>query len=403
MSQSIMFHTGTVLIIEDNISNMMMAKDLLEMAGFKTLQAENADIGVKLAREQHPDLILMDMHLPIMDGYEASRILKSDPETQDIVIVGFTALAMEEEKEKAFAHGCSGIISKPIEVDHFTDTIAGFIKAKPQMQIVDKFSEADRFVNVVPATSQITYSDKDSNVLRIHQLEEALLQSNARLEQFLVRASHDLQSPLRKISQFSGMLQHAAAHELSSDNKKLLAGIIRSSQQMQDILSDLLTMSRLHCNPRSLCLVPLSKIITEIIDENRDKIKSLGVRVELGNLIMLQTDPAQLKQLLQELFDNALKFAQEDTPLVIRISSGVEEGRHYFITVEDNGIGFEPKYTDRIFLPLERLHGVSQYPGRGMGLAIAKKVVECHAGAINVHSVPGQGSIFTVLLPVPHL
>ncbi len=119
-----------ILLVEDNPMNLEMAKFLLQNAGFQTVEAEDAATGIRIAKESQPDLILMDLHMPVLNGYEASKILKSDPVTAHIPIVAFTAHAMEDEQQKALDFGCSGIISKPIDVDQFSRQVAGFLVAK---------------------------------------------------------------------------------------------------------------------------------------------------------------------------------------------------------------------------------------------------------------------------------
>lgn len=118
----------TILIVEDNELSLEMAKILLQAAGYKTLEATNAEAGIHLAKEHLPALILMDMHLPVKSGYEATRELKTIPETEHIPIVAFTALAMEEEQKRALAYGCAGVINKPIDIQNFADTVGSFIK-----------------------------------------------------------------------------------------------------------------------------------------------------------------------------------------------------------------------------------------------------------------------------------
>jgi CheY-like chemotaxis protein len=129
-----MIKQQVILLIEDNELNLDMAKSLLQNAGFHTLEAEDAANGIRIARECQPDLILMDIHLPIMNGYEACRIIKSEPLIASIPIVAFTAHAMEEEAQKALDYGCSGIISKPIDVDQFPKQIAGFLNTAKQIR-----------------------------------------------------------------------------------------------------------------------------------------------------------------------------------------------------------------------------------------------------------------------------
>lgn len=125
-----MSRNGTILIIEDNEMSLKMAKTLLQIAGYATLEARNAETGIHMAKEHLPNLILMDMHLPVKSGYEASQELRAMPETESIPIVAFTALAMEEEQKKALAHGCAGVICKPIDIKSFAQTIESFLEAR---------------------------------------------------------------------------------------------------------------------------------------------------------------------------------------------------------------------------------------------------------------------------------
>ena len=118
---------GTVLIIEDNAANLELASDLLEYSGFTTIKAEDAQTGIQLAQTQKPDLILMDVHLPDIDGFQATRALKSSPKTVDIPVVAFTALIMQENQREATASGCAGVICKPINVDSFAASVAHYM------------------------------------------------------------------------------------------------------------------------------------------------------------------------------------------------------------------------------------------------------------------------------------
>jgi two-component system cell cycle response regulator DivK len=205
-----------VLIIEDNELNLDLAKELLEEIGFETMEAEDADTGIQLAKKYHPDLILMDMHLPNKNGYEASKTLKLDTETKDIPIVAFTALAMKEEKVRAMAYGCSGLISKPIDVDHFAETVAAFLPNKLESPI----TVSHEMVNQTVSFDEISSINEPA------------------LQELLMKLSHDLQTPLRKVKQLGSMLRKSAQEKLSSEECDLLDRMEQSTQQMQDVLSN---------------------------------------------------------------------------------------------------------------------------------------------------------------------
>lgn len=373
---------GTVLIIEDNVLNLDMARRLLEKGGYETLQAEEADTGIRLAQDQKPDLILMDMHLPIRNGYEASRILKSDDRTRDIPIVAFTALAMEEEQEKALDSGCSGIISKPINVDTFAETVGSFMHAKS-----NRHATPPKRDNQSPQSPAITTEQEDE------------------LEQFLMIASHDLQGPLRKIQLFQQFLKNSAGEKLDPEELHMLEGIARNSQMMENLLGELLVLSRINRKGVNFQPVSLEAVVQEVLDNKQPAIRDSGARIDMGefsqNLPPIRGDHRQMVQLFTALLDNALKFRQENQPPVISVRARKVGERILEIAVQDNGIGMDEKYADKIFEPFQRLPGAGKYPGRGFGLALARKIVRRHQGAIRVSSQPGQGACFTVDFPLP--
>jgi two-component system cell cycle response regulator DivK len=193
----------TILIVEDNEYNLDIAKDILEMAGYQILEAQEVDTGIKLAKTHHPDLILMDMYLPIINGYQAVQILKADPQTKDIPIVAFTALAMSEDRKRAEAVGCAGVISKPILVDNFAETVTSYLNHPTPLPSI---------LNSIP----LAFSG-----------EQALFST----------LSHDFQAPLRKIQQCCGFIQGSVPENLSEENRQFVEMIARSTEQMFELLT----------------------------------------------------------------------------------------------------------------------------------------------------------------------
>lgn len=240
---------------------------------------------------------------------------------------------------------------------------------------------------------------------RTRQLEtyaERLEQSNRELQDFAYVASHDLQEPLRKIRAFSGRL--AARYEEALDEQGLdyLDRMEGAAARMQNLVEDLLELSRVTTRARPFEMVDLGEVAAEAISDLDARIEEGGGRVELlGELPTVEADRAQMRQLLQNLIGNALKFHKDTLPVVrVWAETGADQTESCEIFVEDNGIGFDEEHLERIFLPFQRLHGRSDYEGTGMGLAICRKVVERHGGSITAKSTPGQGSTFVVTLPV---
>lgn len=226
-----------------------------------------------------------------------------------------------------------------------------------------------------------------------------LERSNKELNDFAYIASHDLQEPLRKISIFSDRL--LGTNDSFNDTQKgYLERMGNAACRMQSLIEDLLKLSQITTTGKPFQKIDLEKIAFEVIEDLDAKLQETRGKVNIGELPHLEADPFQMRQLFQNLIENALKYHKQDTPPLIQLDSSYETKEGWTINVKDNGIGLdEDKFAERIFAPLERLHGNSAYGGTGIGLAICKKIVNRHSGSIFVKSQEGQGATFTFTLP----
>ncbi|MCP4583155.1 MAG: HAMP domain-containing protein [candidate division Zixibacteria bacterium] len=236
-----------------------------------------------------------------------------------------------------------------------------------------------------------------------------LERSNRELEDFAFVASHDLQEPLRKVQAFGDRLKAVCADELSEKGLTYLERMQSAAGRMQTLIKDLLTFSRVSSKAQPFVVLDLNKIAREVLSDMEVSIERQGGRVELSELQEIEADPLQMRQLLQNLIGNGLKFHKENEPPVVKVHSeiirerrgGHGQGKNLcHLVVEDNGIGFDEKYCDRIFTVFQRLHGRSEYEGTGLGLAVCRKIVERHSGTITAKSVPGEGSKFLITMPL---
>jgi signal transduction histidine kinase len=238
----------------------------------------------------------------------------------------------------------------------------------------------------------------------LDHINAALKTSNNELEQFASVASHDLQEPLRKIEAFGDRLKTRCADALGEQGQEYLGRILSSASRMRALISDLLSFSRVSTRAQPPQVVHLQTTAEEVVSDLEGRLQQTSGRVELGRLPSLEGDPLQLRQLLQNLIGNALKFHRPGVPPVVRVEAEVgsaERTNGFFtLTVADNGIGFEEVYLDRIFNVFQRLHGREEFEGTGMGLAICRKIVERHGGTITARSTLGEGSQFIVTLPL---
>jgi signal transduction histidine kinase len=230
-----------------------------------------------------------------------------------------------------------------------------------------------------------------------------LERSNRELQDFAFVASHDLQEPLRKIQAFGDRLHGKHGEALGPEGIDYLERMQRAAHRMHVLINDLLTFSRVTSKGQPFVTTDLGQIAREVLSDLEVRVEQTGGRVEVGELPTLDADPLQMRQLLQNLIGNALKFHRGGEPPHVRVSgSAVRDGGppRARIVVADDGIGFDMKYLDRIFTPFQRLHGRQEYEGTGMGLAVCRRIVERHGGTLTAESAPGQGARFLVTLPV---
>lgn len=265
---------------------------------------------------------------------------------------------------------------------------------------------------------QLNLSLEERIVRRTHDLEVLtadLMRSNKELQDFAYIASHDLQEPLRKVRSFGDRLSAHSAAQLDDMSKDYLARMQSAAARMQALIEALLAYSRVTTKAQPATPVDLRVTAAEVISDLETQIEQQQGIVTLGNLDVVPADPLQMHQLLQNLIGNALKFHRPETAPAVHVAgrwlnaseaeriAGVQFGPNagvYELSVTDNGIGIDPQYFERIFQMFQRLHGRNEYEGTGVGLAICRKIVERHNGAIVVHSQPEEGTSFVVLWPV---
>lgn len=233
-----------------------------------------------------------------------------------------------------------------------------------------------------------------------------LEKSNAELQQFAYAASHDLQEPLRKIQTFGSRLEAKYSEKLDDRGNEYLKRMQNAAGRMQVLIQDLLSLSRVTTQAQPLEDTNLNKVIEGVLSDIEVQIENANAEIIVESLPKIKADDTQMRQLFQNLISNGIKFAREDVPPQIIIDSKIHTNKlipEIEIYVRDNGIGFDPQYSERIFSVFQRLHGRGDYEGTGVGLALCRKIVERHNGTIIANGIVGEGATFVITLPMDNI
>lgn len=246
--------------------------------------------------------------------------------------------------------------------------------------------------------------------LRVYSDE--LARSNRELEDFAFVASHDLQEPLRKIRAFGDRIDSGYGDALDERGRDFLHRMLTAAERMSTLISDLLAFSRVSTRGKDFAMVELNQVFTNVIGDLEIAIEESGASLHIGELPGIMADRSQIEQVILNLLSNALKFKAPDRAPVISVTCSateqpdvdailhIQNSEWIRIQIEDNGIGFEQEFAEKIFAPFQRLHGRNAYKGTGIGLAVCRRIIERHNGIIEAIGTPGQGSRFIITLPV---
>ena len=337
-------------------------------------------------------------------GYPRERVLGTKP--SDVLFPAGMSVGQEDRLDRYLAAGEGSMAGKRIEVT----------AVRANGEIFD--AEIAMVISHELGAPILTFFVRDVSLRKKAEQEQAryeaeLERSNRELEQFAYVASHDMQEPLRKIRSFGERLRTRCGNQLDEVGHECLQRMLASAERMQVFVEGLLSLSRVTVQSQRFVQVDLAQVAREVMSDLEAQIEQVGGRVEVGHLPTIEAIPLQIRQLLQNLIANGLKFHRQGEPPVVKVHGKFVHGRRQRragqaadkeqcrILVEDNGIGLEEKHQEHIFGVFQRLHH-NMFEGAGIGLALCRKIVECHGGQISARGVPGRGSMFEVLLPVVH-
>lgn len=312
--------------------------------------------------------------------------------------------------ESMFGRSAQDLLGQPFGFPVVADTSTELDILRPDGEAIVAEMRAVAIVWEGQTAYLASLRDITDRILAEEKLREyasALEESNRALQDFAFVAAHDLQEPLRKVEMFAGLLASSVADGAGEDGRDYSERMLGAVVRMQTLIDDLLKYSRVSTRTEPFESTDLGAVVADVVSDLESLIEETQGGVNVGKLPVIDADPSQIRQLLQNLIANGLKFHRPGVRPVVTVEGRLLDGRRAGdhpeicrLSVQDNGIGFDMKHVVRIFSVFERLHGRNAFPGTGIGLAIARKIVDRHHGEITATSTPGEGSTFIVTLPV---
>lgn len=377
-----MTHQADILIVDDSAVNLELLSSLLIKEGYFVRPALNGQIALSAAKSSRPDLILLDIDMPELDGYEVCQKLKADADTEDIPVIFVSALNEILDKTYAFHVGGVDYITKPYQIEELTARIETHLTlARQRAQLEQQYDELQRL------------REKER-----HRFTEI----NKMKDHFVYTVSHDLRNPIGVIVGYADLLIDSKTLTTSED-KDLVLRIKETAERMNTLIVELLDLARIESgmslSPETVSLAALLAVCVEqhFLNAEQKSIALRFIRPEPDSMVYL--DVRRMEQILNNLLSNAIKYTPEGKTVTLSAETRDHQIR---IVIEDTGLGIPEDAIPKIF---DRFYRVSRpehmrVQGTGLGLAIVKAIVEQHGGEIEVESVLGEGTRFIVKLPI---
>ena len=378
-------YKANILVADDSVGDLRLIVEILDQKGYTVRPAIDGETALVSIQAEAPDLALLDVRMPKMNGYEVCRRMKTRVDTMDIPVLFVSASTNVEDKIKAFTAGAVDYITKPYQAEEVLARVETHLSINLMKR---RLEESNRLLT--------------REVIERKLVEEELKATNSELEAFTYSVSHDLRAPLRHIDGFVRLLQDKESGRLSDTGKRYLGVISSATVKMGNLIDDLLTLSRAGRTELKSRLLDLNELVADVVQEITRDNPDRPIQWAIATLPRIKGDRGLLKQVFTNLLANAVKFsAPRDEP---RIRVGPEpavaddETDQVWIAVEDNGVGFDPTYKHKLFGVFQRLHREEEFEGTGIGLAIVLRIVSRHGGRVRAEGDVDKGATFSVSL-----
>lgn len=398
-----------ILLVDDRPENLYALEAILEELGQHLVKANSGEEALKLVLSEEFAVILMDVQMPVIDGFETAVLIKQREKSKHIPIIFLTAIHRSEDYVfKGYSLGAVDYLFKPIIPEILIAKVSNFIELHRSRHAIqrqaDYISRANaelerqlqqvRLLNrELTSTQQALRESNDLLEVRIKERTSQLEVANRELESFNYTVSHDLRAPLRLINGFSSLLLIRYMETLDDDARDMLQQICDNTLHMSSIIENLLSFSRVTRGEMKRAQVNLSKMARGIVQKLQTEDLERSIDVSIVDDVVVEGDGTLLELMLTNLLSNAWKFTSKQDFPMIEFGKIVQQDQPVYY-VRDNGVGFDMEQSEKLFVPFQRLHATSEFPGTGIGLATVKRIIERHNGNIWVESAVGKGTTF---------
>jgi two-component system sensor histidine kinase/response regulator len=374
-----------ILIVDDRKENLIALRTILSELDADLIEATNGNDALAATLNNDFALAILDVQMPGMDGYELAEYMNGDPTTNKVPVIFLTANYSGEDKiSRGYERGAVDYLVKPYDPFILLSKVGVFLKLYQQSVELKIYSDHLEEL-VLERTKKLDAAIED------------LKRSNMELEQFTTIAAHDLQEPLRRVTSYSQLLEKKYKEKIDTEADEIIDFVVDGAKNLQEMILDLHDFVEVNSKNIQLTETDLSHVMKKSIKQLENPISHTKCLIEYDNLPKVKGNEQLLTRLFFNILDNSIKFRGPNPPKIS--AKSVEFDDHWRIVISDNGIGIEPQYYDKVFQIFKTLHPKHKYPGRGIGLPIAKRIVERQNGKIWIESEPGRGTsvIFTLM------
>ncbi len=384
-----------ILLVDDDPANLLALQAILEPLGQRLVQAQSGTEALRCLLEHDFAVILLDVRMPDMNGFEAAAMIRSRPRSRRTPIIFLTGSEKSNDAMfEGYSAGAVDYLMKPAAPTVLRSKVEVFIElAVARMNLERQVREREAAAHELE---------------RLNGLLEAgnreLAAANQELDAFCAAVSHDLRTPLSQMMGFARLLEMTAAHKLSATEQQYVKRVLSVGQSMNDMVMDFLTFARLGATPLEPQPIDMTSLAREVAMQLGEQLtagagaKPPQIEWHIGLLPTVAGDPQMLRQVWSNLLSNALKYSRQSDPIRVTVH-GRAEGSEFVYSVTDNGVGFDAAQAHRLFTAFSRLHTQTAFEGIGIGLSSVKRIVTKHGGRVWAESAPGQGATFGFALP----